>query len=103
MKNYRDSIVPQMHVHKHVFNETGPWQVDEWSNDRIVLQSHATDDAALIVTGNFGSKEEKYEYALQLAARMNVGLQLVPPGFFDIERRYRDKTPRPDVYKPENL
>lgn len=56
------------------FNEIGPWQVDHWAgkND-IVIQSHTGDhDVALVVNGNFESLEQKYDYAIELCARMNL-------------------------------
>jgi hypothetical protein len=54
-------------------HEIGPWTVDEWSNDRIVLQSQDfTHDAALEVSGDFGSKENRRKYAEEIARRLNT-------------------------------
>lgn len=42
----------------------GPYQVDEWKDGRVVLQAHHGDeDVALIVDGNFATKEDKLAYA----------------------------------------
>jgi hypothetical protein len=54
-------------------HENGPWVVDDWSNDRIVLQSEDfAHDAALEVSGDFGSKENRRKYAEEIAQRLNV-------------------------------
>lgn len=51
--------------------DPGPWQVDDWRDGRIVIQSHATDDAALAVTGNFTS-ETRRAYAQALCDWLNL-------------------------------
>lgn len=57
-------------------HEDGPWIVDEWPDDRIVLQSQDfTHDAALEVTGDFGSKNNRRMYAEEIARRLNAEAQ----------------------------
>lgn len=42
----------------------GPYQVDEWKDGQVVIQAHHGDeDVALIVSGNFATKEDKLTYA----------------------------------------
>ena len=53
--------------------DDGPWQVDEWTNNQIVLQSHDfTHDVALVINGDFESKDQKHQYAVALAAMLNA-------------------------------
>jgi hypothetical protein len=53
--------------------ENGPWTVDEWSGGRLVLQSDDLHhDAALEISGDFGSPEEKLTYANEIARRLNA-------------------------------
>lgn len=55
--------------------DKGPWLVDEWSDGIVVLQSDDFEhDVALEISGDFGSKESKLEYARSLAAWMNAHL-----------------------------
>jgi hypothetical protein len=55
--------------------DKGPWMVNKWSGERVVLQSDDfAHDVALIVNGDFGSHEEKLAYAEALAAWMNSNL-----------------------------
>ncbi|WP_434715736.1 hypothetical protein [Paraburkholderia sp. A3RO-2L] len=55
--------------------DKGPWMVNKWSGERVVLQSDDfTHDVALVVDGDFGSHEEKLAYANALAAWMNANL-----------------------------
>ena len=62
-------------------DDLGPWFVNEWSNNKVVLQSDDfTHDVALIVTGDFESHEQKLQYATKLAARMNQMLGTRPLG-----------------------
>lgn len=82
------SVLPVFKKHRKIFGEFGPWQVDDWGNGKIVLQSgFSENDVALIINGDFASLEDKYEYAIQLATRMNVGLSLITPDFFDLDSK----------------
>ncbi len=55
--------------------DKGPWQVDEWSGGRVVLQSDDFEpDVALEISGDFGCQERKLAYAHALAAWMNAHL-----------------------------
>lgn len=55
--------------------DKGPWQVDEWSGGRVVLQSDDFEhDVALEISGDFGTPERKLAYAQALAAWMNAHL-----------------------------
>lgn len=59
--------------------DKGPWVVNEWSDNRVVLQSDDFEhDVALVVDGDFGSLQEKLAYAEFLAAWMNACLGVVP-------------------------
>ena len=56
--------------------DNGPWEAQQWSDNRIVLQSDDfTRDVALEVTGDFGSLGSKMSYALKLAHWMNIKLE----------------------------
>lgn len=53
--------------------ERGPWMVDEWSNGVLVLQSQDFHhDAALEISGDFGSPEIKRAYAEEICRRLNL-------------------------------
>lgn len=53
--------------------ENGPWSVDVWSNNRVVLQSQDFYfDAALEISGDFGSQETKMAYAEEVCRRLNA-------------------------------
>lgn len=53
--------------------ENGPWKVDEWDGGRLVLQSQDFHhDAALEVSGDFGSPELKKAYADEICRRLNA-------------------------------
>ena len=53
--------------------ENGPWVVDEWSNGRLVLQSQDFHhDAALEISGDFGTPEIKRAYANEICRRLNA-------------------------------
>lgn len=70
--------------------DRGPWLVNEWSNDRVVLQSDDFEhDVALIVDGDFADYEDKLAYAKRLANWLNerlqqdaaLGLVIAKPGY----------------------
>ncbi len=70
--------------------DRGPWLVNEWSNDRVVLQSDDfAHDVALIVDGDFAGYEDKLDYAKRLANWLNerlqqdaaLGLVIARPGY----------------------
>lgn len=53
--------------------EKGPWQVDDWGQGRIVIQSDDfTHDVALEISGDFGSVEREIAYAEEIARRLNA-------------------------------
>lgn len=53
--------------------ENGPWEVDNWPNGRMVLQSRDfRHDAALEISGDFGTPEVKREYAEEICRRLNA-------------------------------
>lgn len=58
-------------------SERGPWSVDIWKSSnggspRVILQSDDfTHDAALEISGDFISLDQKVKYARLLATRMN--------------------------------
>lgn len=53
--------------------ENGPWSVEIWSEDRVViLSADFTHDVALTVSGDFTCFEQKREYAEEIAARLNA-------------------------------
>ncbi|WP_157639773.1 hypothetical protein [Burkholderia ubonensis] len=55
--------------------DRGPWMVNVWPSEKVVLQSDDfKHDVALIVDGDFGSREDKLAYANALAAWMNANL-----------------------------
>lgn len=59
-------------MNNSIIVNSGPWQVDVWSNNQIVIQAHHGDeDLALIVNGNFASHESKLEYANKFCAELN--------------------------------
>ncbi|WP_157643998.1 hypothetical protein [Burkholderia ubonensis] len=59
--------------------DSGPWMVNEWSGGRVVLQSDDfKHDVALVVDGDFGSREDKLTYANALATWMNANLSAAP-------------------------
>jgi hypothetical protein len=52
--------------------EKGPWQVNDWGQGRIVIQSDDfTHDVALEISGDFGSVEREIAYAEEIARRLN--------------------------------
>lgn len=60
--------------------DRGPWMVNTWPDGRVVLQSDDfKHDVALIINGDFGSREDKQTYATALAAWMNANLVPSPP------------------------
>lgn len=70
--------------------DRGPWLVNEWSNDRVVLQSDDFEhDVALIVDGDFADYQDKLDYAKRLANWLNerlqqdaaLGLVIARPGY----------------------
>jgi len=55
-----------------MIQENGPWEVNEWKDDRLVLQSDDfTHDVALEISGDFTTPEEKREYAEEISRRLN--------------------------------
>lgn len=62
---------------KIISPDQGPWMVEFWKeNARVVLQSDDfTHDVALIVTGDFATKEDMLTYAKALAKWMNSNMQ----------------------------
>ncbi|WP_157657819.1 hypothetical protein [Burkholderia ubonensis] len=53
--------------------------VNTWPDGRVVLQSDDfKHDVALIINGDFGSREDKQAYASALAAWMNANLAPTP-------------------------
>ena len=59
--------------------DKGPWMVDVWPGEKVVLQSDDfTHDVAMIVDGDFGSHEEKLVYANAMAGWMNSNLPGAP-------------------------
>lgn len=62
--------------HQVKLADEGPWQVDIWPGNRVVLQSHASDDVALEVSGNFATHGDKVIYATKLAANLNLWLRM---------------------------
>ena len=84
--NKLPTVLPIFKKQEKIFGEFGPWQVDDWGDGKIVLQSvFSENDVALIINGDFTSLEDKYEYAIQLASRMNIGLRLISPNFLNLE------------------
>lgn len=56
-----------------MIQENGPWEVNEWGKGRLVLQSDDfTHDVSLEISGDFASKEERLEYAEEIARRLNL-------------------------------
>ena len=89
--NKLPTVLPVLKKQAKIFGEFGPWQVDDWGDGKIVLQSvFSENDVALIIDGDFASLEDKYEYAIQLASRMNIGLRLISPNFLDLESSAKD-------------
>lgn len=59
--------------------ENGHWTVDEWSNGRLVLQSqYFHHDAALEISGDFGTPDIKKAYADEVCRRLNAMNPVVP-------------------------
>lgn len=53
--------------------ENGPWAVDIWRNGIMVIQSQDFHhDAALEISGDFGTPEVKREYAEEICRRLNA-------------------------------
>lgn len=53
--------------------EKGPWQVSDWGRGRIALQSDDfTHDAALELSGDFGTPEQKRAHADEIVRRLNA-------------------------------
>lgn len=53
--------------------ENGPWTVDEWSDGKLALQSQDFHhDAALLISGDFGTPEIKRAYADEICRRLNA-------------------------------
>lgn len=53
--------------------ENGPWEVNDWGGGRLVLQSQDFHhDAALEISGDFGSLEIKRAYATEICRRLNM-------------------------------
>jgi len=68
-------------------DDHGPWQVDVWSDRRVVLQSHdGTHDVALEINGDFSCLEQRLEYANKLVKRLNEMLGVEP-----LDWRKRDR------------
>ena len=89
--NKLPTVLPVLKKQTKIFGEFGPWQVDDWGDGKIVLQSvFSENDVALVIDGDFASLEDKYEYAIQLASRMNIGLRLISPNFLDLESAAKD-------------
>ena len=70
--------------------DRGPWLVNEWSNNRVVLQSDDFEhDVALIVDGDFADYDDKLAYAKRMANWLNerlqqdaaLGLVIARPGY----------------------
>ena len=57
------------------FNEKGPWKVVQYTErkkQKLYIQSDDfTHDVALKIDGDFGTYEEKLEYAEELARRLS--------------------------------
>jgi len=59
--------------------DPGPWLVNVWPGQKVVLQSDCFEhDVALIIDGDFGSYEDKLAYANAMAAWMNSNLPAAP-------------------------
>ena len=55
-----------------MLDKFGPWQVNLWPTNELVLQSHQfKHDTALIIDGDFSDAVEKRAYADNLCAWMN--------------------------------
>jgi hypothetical protein len=53
--------------------EKGPWQVNDWGQGRIVIQSDDfTHDVSLEISGDFGSVERERAHAEEIARRLNT-------------------------------
>jgi hypothetical protein len=53
--------------------EKGPWQVNDWGQGRIVIQSDDfTHDVALEISGDFGSVEREIAHAEEIARRLST-------------------------------
>lgn len=51
----------------------GPWFVDKWSESRLAIQSEDfKHDAALELTGDFESPDQKYAFALKVSDTLNL-------------------------------
>lgn len=54
-------------------SEKGPWDVEEWSDAQVVIQSRDfTHDVALKVSGDFRSYAQKMAYAHEVCKRLNA-------------------------------
>ena len=54
--------------------ERGPWNAGRWEKDgRVFVQSSDfTHDVLLYVDGDFGDDQQKWEYASEIAKRLNA-------------------------------
>lgn len=77
---------PTVSVAREHLADPSPWQVDEWRDGRVVLQSHHSEyDVALIVSGNFADHAQKLDYARRLAKQFGA-FRPIPPAL----RRWLD-------------
>jgi len=55
-------------------SETGPWEVYAPKHDKDVWLSSDdfTHDVLMLITGDFGTRERKIEYAHEIAKRLNA-------------------------------
>ena len=72
-QNARELGLDYEPVRREPVTDRGPWQVDLWSEGRVVLQSDDfTHDVALIISGDFESGAQKLAYANALARKLNA-------------------------------
>ena len=55
----------------HDVEDRGKWRVDFWDTKIVLVSNDSKHDVALHITGDFGSIQDRLEYATKIAGRLN--------------------------------
>lgn len=65
----------------------GPWFVDKWGDGKLAIQSEDfVYDAALLLSGDFESQDQKFAYALKVSDTLNFMNALTTTGKENLQK-----------------